>query len=165
MVAASPILILLRRARRDLRRATRALDHDDLTGLASRQAWDRALRSEEDRARRYGGQVAVVALDLERPERAADDELVQLAARTVVSATRNHDLVARLGGAELGVLAVECDAGALDALVRRLEEQLAAAGVPAAIGAAVRPPEGTLEQAWLQADSALASGAGRSVTV
>jgi diguanylate cyclase len=130
---------------------------DELTGLANRQGWDRVLRAEEARAKRYGSPAAIVSIDLEGLDRAADDEAVMLAARTVVAATRDSDIVARLSGAELAVLAVECDDRALEALVRRLEDQLGAAGVPAVVGAAVRTPGGTLEQAWLRADAAVSS--------
>jgi diguanylate cyclase (GGDEF)-like protein len=142
-------------AARAAERAEADTGRDPLTGLVNRQGWDWLLRHEDERARRYGSPAAVVSVDLEGGGRSADDDTVLAAARTIVAVTRAHDVVARLGGAELGVLAVECDAGALAALVARLKDELATAGLTAAVGAAVRPPDGTLEQAWLRADAAV----------
>ena len=53
------------------------------------------------------------------------------------------------------MLAVECDSSALDSLVRRIEDELSTMGIDAAVGAAPRPPDGSLDQAWLQADAAV----------
>jgi diguanylate cyclase (GGDEF)-like protein len=143
-------------AARDAERAEAAGGRDALTGLANRQGWNLLLRSEEDRARRYGSPAAVISIDLEGNDRAVDDDVVQQAAKTVVAVTRAHDVVARLGGAELAVLAVECDTAALDSLVRRLEDELAAMNIPAVVGAASRTPDRGLDQAWIQADAAVA---------
>lgn len=38
---------------------------DSLTGLANRTAWDRAIAREERRCRRYGGEAAVIIVDLD----------------------------------------------------------------------------------------------------
>jgi diguanylate cyclase len=140
---------------REAERSAIASGRDTLTGLANRQGWDLLLRAEEDRARRYGSPAAVISIDLDSRDRAVDDDVVQAAAKTVMAVTRAHDVVARLGGAELGVLAVECDSSALDSLVRRIEDELSTMGIDAAVGAAPRPPDGSLDQAWLQADAAV----------
>ena len=139
---------------RDAERVEAESGRDALTGLVNRQSWDWLLRAEDERARRYGSPAAVVSIDLEADNRSADDEAVLSASRSIVAVTRAHDVVARLGGAELGVLAVECDASALSNLVARIKDELAATGIHAVVGAAVRPPDGTLEQAWLRADAA-----------
>jgi len=144
-------------AAREAERSEADSGRDPLTGLVNRQGWDWLLRAEDERARRYGSPAAVVSVDLEAEQRSADEDTVLSAARTIVAVTRSHDVVARLGGAELGVLAVECDASALSALVARVKDELAVAGVEAVVGAAVRPPDGTLEQAWLRADAAVAA--------
>jgi diguanylate cyclase len=146
-------------AAREAERAEADSGSDPLTGLINRRAWDRLLRAEDERARRYGSPAAVVSIDLEGEDRSADDDAVLTAARTVMAVTRAHDVVARLGGAELGILAVECDASALSALVARVKDELAAAGLDTVVGAAVRPPDGTLEHAWLRADAAVAAAA------
>lgn len=119
-------------------------------GLATRRQWEQAVRAEEARCRRYGNPAAIVAIDLEPTLLHGEpaDDLLRRAADTVLGTTRAHDLVAWLGRTELGVLAVECDEPALAALIRRLQEALAAAGVRAAVTGAVRASGGTLEQAW-----------------
>lgn len=123
---------------------------DGMHGLATRRAWERAVRAEEARCRRYGNKAAIVAIDLApallRDAPAAD--LFRRAAATVAGTTRAHDLVAWLGRTELGVLAVECDRTALATLVRRIQERLSAAGLRAEVTGAARPPGGTLQQTW-----------------
>jgi len=146
---------------RDAERVEAQSGRDALTGLVNRRAWDWLLRAEDERARRYGSPAAVISIDLEGGDHSADDDTVLAATRTVVAVTRAHDVVARLGGAELGVLAVECDASALSNLVARVKDELASAGVHAAVGAAVRPADGTLEQAWMRADAAIGAAAQR----
>jgi diguanylate cyclase (GGDEF)-like protein len=109
VVAASPVLVLLHRARRDLRRAMRALDRDDLTGLASRRAFLTYL----DAVRRTGRAAAVVLVDLDRfkavndryGHHAGDDVLRQVAER-LRGLGREVWLAARLAGDEF-VLVVD----------------------------------------------------------
>ena len=170
---------------------THQASHDALTALPNRvealAEADRALQ----RARRTGGRVGLVFIDLDRFKAvndslgpAAGDAVLRAVATRLRERVRAVDVVARLGGDEFGVL-VELgdDAGAergLLALAQQLVEALSLpillprggsageveASVGASIGIAVAPAPhgaGTAEQLLQEADTAAsrAKAAGR----
>ena len=133
---------------------------DQLTGLANRRGWVAALEHEEDRCRRYGSAAAVLVLDLDDLKQvndtaghAAGDELIALCAEVLRVACRPGDTVARTGGDEFAILAVECDVVSLRALEARLRMQLRTAGVKAATGGATRRLGEHLTETWKRADA------------
>lgn len=146
----------------EARRAERAHAEatiDPLTGLFNRRGWMRLLTSEEQRCRRYGHPASVLVLDLDdlkevndREGHFAGDELIARAADVLKDEARAHDVVARVGGDEFALLAVECDRVRAEVLATRLQSALEAAGVRAAIGSAQRQPGPGLEHAWHEAD-------------
>ncbi len=145
-------------ARRAERLQTEALT-DALTTLYNRRGWDRLLGYEEDRCRRYGHSAAVVVVDIDDLKRindscghAAGDAIIARAALALQQAARSLDIVARLGGDEFGIIGVECDRAGGDSLLRRVQAELAAAGVEASAGLAVREPSRGLTGAWEHAD-------------
>jgi diguanylate cyclase len=146
-------------ARRRAERAETQALTDPLTGLVNRRGWDRLLEREEQRCQRYGALASVLMIDLDGLKtlndthgHAAGDALLQRAADTLRTAVRSADVVARLGGDEFAVLAVETDRPAAMTVRDRLQALLAAAGVPASVGAAVRDPHGGLLTASRHAD-------------
>jgi diguanylate cyclase (GGDEF)-like protein len=153
------------RAREADERADRAeaeARRDAVTGVASRRSWDELLESEEVRCRRHGHPASVLLADLDGLKRvndeqghAAGDRLLRRAARAIASATRSGDVVARLGGDEFGILAVESDDEAANALAGRVREALELAGVEASVGLGTRQRAGTLQAAWASADEAM----------
>lgn len=81
--------------------------HDALTGLPNRRRLGEGLDAALTRARREGGAVAVLLVDLDRFKpvndlrgHAAGDRLLQMVAERLRSTAREMDLVARLGGDE-----------------------------------------------------------------
>jgi diguanylate cyclase (GGDEF)-like protein len=74
---------------------------------------------------------------------------------------RSQDVAARVGGDEFAILAVECDAVAAANLLARLRKALAAAGINASIGLAMREPARGLQHAWEEADRAMYVEKGR----
>jgi diguanylate cyclase len=143
-----------------MRRAERESMLDPLTGLANRRAWRDGLRAAEERARRGAGPAVVAVLDLDgfkevndAQGHAAGDRMLRRVAATLEGAVRAGDLVARTGGDEFAVLAFMTEEAA--ALAARLDAALAEAGLAASVGAADRPPEGTLDDAWHLADEAM----------
>lgn len=88
--------------------------HDALTGLPNRAFFHDLLQTSIARARRDGGRLAVLFLDLDRFKRindslgheAGDQLLVAVAAR-LKAAVRESDAVARIGGDEFNILMTE----------------------------------------------------------
>jgi diguanylate cyclase (GGDEF)-like protein len=135
---------------------------DPLTQLGTRLAWNQALAEEDARSRRTGRPACVLTVDLDGLKRTNDyygheagDRLLRAAATTLRRTSRLCDHVSRLGGDEFGIVAVECDAAAADALLVRYRAALAAAGIEASVGVAVRGSERGLEGAWHDADAAM----------
>jgi diguanylate cyclase (GGDEF)-like protein/PAS domain S-box-containing protein len=87
-------------------------NHDSLTGLLNRAALIDRLNRALQRSRRYGSQVAVFYIDLDRFKRvndtlghAAGDTLLVECARRISSIMREVDTTARLGGDEFVAIA------------------------------------------------------------
>lgn len=96
---------------------------DTLTGLANRERLYQRLRTALDDARRSGGVVALLMLDLDRFKQVNDslghpfgDRLLIEIARRLRATVRDHDLVARPGGDEFVIL-LEAVGGADNARV------------------------------------------------
>lgn len=135
---------------------------DALTGVANRRAWDRALEAEERRRRRYGGTAAVIVVDLDELKHINDsqghlhgDLVLRLIARVIQQSSRDSDLVARTGGDEFAVLALNCEEPQLLVLVSRLRTALEAEGVSASVGGACRRPSTGMAEAWAEADDVM----------
>lgn len=147
------------------RRAERAESEalrDDLTGLYNRRGWERLMAAEEARCQRYGHPACVLIVDLDQLKRvndmnghAAGDEYIRRSTRAIRQAVRQQDIVARVGGDEFAVLAVECDRPAGETLRHRIEESLEREDLPASIGLAVRDPSKGLGHAVDCADRAM----------
>ena len=91
-------------------------DHDVLTGLLNRRAFNRELASHAGRADRYGAVGAVLVIDLDNFKFVNDtlghhtgDKLIVRAAHALAARLRSSDVLARLGGDEFGVLLPEAD--------------------------------------------------------
>ncbi|MGA2926018.1 MAG: sensor domain-containing diguanylate cyclase [Solirubrobacteraceae bacterium] len=91
-------------------------DHDPLTGAFNRRRFDEELHGALARARRYGNQGALLALDLDGFKfvndslgHGAGDELVVRLCQTIREALRDSDVLARTGGDEFAVLLPEAD--------------------------------------------------------
>lgn len=136
--------------------------HDSLTGLANRWAWDGAMEAEERRCRRYGNRAAVVVVDVDDVEelnnslgRGEGDHLLRELAEILASTSRDSDVVARTGGHEFAILALDCGEPHLRVLTSRLRRALANAGLLVSVGGACRFPGAGLSEAWAQADAAM----------
>jgi diguanylate cyclase (GGDEF)-like protein len=136
---------------------------DGLTGLPNRRAWDGALAREEQRCQRFGHPAAIVSVDLDGLKCTNDthghdagDAVLRRAATALHSAIRAHDTAARTGGDEFALLAAECAAEDVRALVSRVTYAFAEAGIDASVGFGVRRPAGGgLEAAWRSADASM----------
>ena len=127
--------------------------HDDLTGLDNRHRFNEELRNHLARARRYGGPVTVIVLDLDRLEpvnnelgREIGDAMITSVARAIRERLRESDVIARLGGDEFGVLLPDADEQAAATVARDL--------LRVAKTAVVEVPDGGI--AWTSASIGLA---------
>jgi diguanylate cyclase (GGDEF)-like protein len=161
----SSLLVAEMEALQQSRRAERAeaeLLTDSLTGLYNRRGWDTLLAAEESRCQRYGSNACVLTVDLDELKRINDtrghsqgDLLIQAAARAIEHSTREQDVVARVGGDEFCIMAVECDLTGGQALYERLTRQFRREGIKASVGLAPRTVQGSLIEAWRASDEAM----------
>lgn len=149
-------------AARELEQARREADTDILTGLLNRRGWERFLRVEEERYRRFGDPACVVVLDLDHLKMVNDtqghdagDEYIRRAAAVLAGTVRGGDVLARLGGDEFGMLAVGATVEQTVELVERMEKSLEAAGVSGSFGHAPYSVVAGFPGAWQAADRAM----------
>jgi diguanylate cyclase (GGDEF)-like protein len=135
---------------------------DALTGLVNRRGWNERLASADAQCRASGRSASIVAVDLDGLKLVNDsqghaqgDLLIAAAARCLREAARSGDTVARVGGDELAVLAVDCDRTGSAELAARIARTLAANGIQASLGHATSDPTRPLERTWEAADSAM----------
>jgi diguanylate cyclase (GGDEF)-like protein/PAS domain S-box-containing protein len=90
--------------------------HDALTGLANRTMFYERLSGEMAHARRKGGKVALLVIDLDHFKQVNDslghlmgDQLLEAAAGRILACLRECDLAARLGGDEFAVALSEIE--------------------------------------------------------
>ncbi len=86
-------------------------ERDPLTGVFNRRGFERELARARSYVERYGGNAALIYLDLDdfkpvndRHGHAAGDAVLIAVAAALVAAVRASDAVARLGGDEFGLL-------------------------------------------------------------
>jgi diguanylate cyclase (GGDEF)-like protein len=162
---------------------------DAKTGLFDPTFWSELATDEMDRARRLGGRLGVLLLDLDLFKRINDrhghlagDAVLRAVAETIRHSVRGHDMVGRYGGEEfavalpgLGPADVVVTAERIRAAVAVLEvttpdldgTERTIGGLTVSIGAAIFPDHGADRTTLLlAADAALyeAKGAGRNRT-
>ena len=172
--------LLLRRERVHSRRLLEQADTDALTGIANRAAAERHLASEVLRARRDGGELGVIYIDLDQFKAINDtyghqsgDRLLVLLTTRLKHMLRAGDMLARLGGDEY-LAVVSCRSGEeLLAVCQRLLDSVAEPicigerchRITLSIGASYYPHDGsTAEELLKKADIAMyaAKSAGRN---
>ena len=125
-------------------------DHDPLTGLLNRRAFERALEQHLARVRRYGVQGAMLMIDLDGFKAVNDqhghgtgDALLAGAGERLRARLRASDLLARLGGDEFAALLPAADRAEAEHVARAAVEVVrdlspaAGPSVTASVGAAV----------------------------
>jgi diguanylate cyclase (GGDEF)-like protein len=158
---------------------------DSLTGFFLRDYFFRRLEEEQRRARRYGGQFALLMLDLDsfksindRHGHLAGDRYLRSAAAAIRAQLRGADMPCRYGGDEFSLLLPETNLQGACTIAERIREAVAALEIEAegaflrstvSIGLAAFPDHSTDEGKDLmrRADEALyrAKRAGRDRVV
>jgi diguanylate cyclase (GGDEF)-like protein len=137
---------------------------DELTQISNRRAFWELAGAEIERMARYGGTFTVAYLDLDDFKEVNDrfghetgDRVLVATAQAIRKSLRVNDIVARLGGDEFVVLLPQTEPRDVEAVLRKLEAQLAEAmqqgrwPVTASIGAATfeKPPASVEEMVEL----------------
>jgi len=156
----------------DNRRLRDLVDFDPLTGAFNRSSFLEKAAEEIERAKRYGGAVSVVVIDLDR-FKAINDTLGHAAGDRVLARfgeicreeLRKVDIFGRIGGEEFAVLLPTADAAAAGQTAERLRLSIASADwakvaglsrVTASFGVAgVHLPDESLGESLARADRAL----------
>ena len=105
---------------------------DPLTGLANRRAVEERLRAEIARCARYGGQLAVIVVDVDdlklvndRRGHLCGDELLRGIGRRIEGSLRTTDFIGRWGGDEFVVLCPEADVEGTRSVADKLKDAVA----------------------------------------
>ncbi len=157
-------------------------DHDPLTGLPNRRAFEAALEGQVEHVRRYGASGALLVLDLDGFKyvndtlgHSAGDELLVSVASVLRERLRTTDVLARLGGDEFAILLPQGGrdeawtvAQALVEAIRNRADRLRgelAGRITASVGVALfTDPKISSEEMFVNADLAMydAKEAGRN---
>lgn len=104
---------------------------DPLTGVHNRRFFDLRLAQEVERIRRYGGQMALVVLDLDdfkeyndRHGHRRGDEMLTAVAQILARDVREPDVVCRYGGEEFALILPETSEEGAIRLVLRLRDRM-----------------------------------------
>ena len=173
MIIRATNLLTTSRLRSDVERRSRELERlayrDALTGLGNRRMFEEAVRSELAVAKRWGGSLAVLALDLDHFKKindtyghAAGDEVLREVGRMIARSVRPTDVACRYGGEEIFILAPGCDAAGAERFAERLRARCASLVIGTAeirptmsIGVSVYPELSTPESLLEDSDAAL----------
>lgn len=86
-------------------------EHDPLTGLYNRRAFQRALENELERAKRGGTSISLALINIddfrhinEAYGHECGDEVLAQYSKLLLSGTRRYDVTGRIGGEEFGIL-------------------------------------------------------------
>jgi diguanylate cyclase (GGDEF)-like protein len=121
-------------------------DHDPLTGLLNRRAYERSLEEHLARGERYGHAGAVMVLDLDSFKEVNDtlghsagDELIVRVAGALAGRLRESDTLARLGGDEFAILTPTGERTEAESLADSLLEVVRRERAPRGPGGRERP--------------------------
>lgn len=153
---------------------------DFLTGLYNHRYFQEQLAHEVERAQRYGHQLSVLMLDVDRFKQVNDtyghlmgDTLLSYVARLVGAKVRSSDVAARYGGDEFAVILPETDQEKAIAVAEKLRKAVSAdrhwqgallgnLGAGICFGVASFPDDGrTADDLLVCADRRLYSAKGR----
>lgn len=137
---------------------------DDLTGMPNFRAFRERIEDEIQRSNRFGYEVGILVLDLDRFKQYNDrfghlggNDALQRVARVIQESVRKVDFPARYGGEEFAVVAPQIDGTTLALVAERIRANVETLPAPAgldtvtiSIGAATYPTDGATADALFQ---------------
>ncbi len=116
LVGLAIAMLVVRGASQASRRIAHQANHDELTGLGNRRAFESQIKTSLTQAAKGKQQFGLLYLDLDRFKVVNDtcghhagDQLLQSLTELVQSKLSNNDRMFRLGGDEFGIIAVDTD--------------------------------------------------------
>jgi diguanylate cyclase (GGDEF)-like protein len=170
LIDADRQVALVLQLRDDAARLGHAATRHHLTGLPNRALFEHVLALALAKHKRGSAAPTVLFLDLDRFKAVNDthghavgDELLRVVALRLLETVRATDLLARLSGDELVILAESADGAGLDALLARLRDvfappfELSCGPLPvsASLGHATAVPDDTPASLLARADAAM----------
>jgi diguanylate cyclase (GGDEF)-like protein len=135
---------------------------DGLTGCLNHAAMHDTLRRELERCRRAGGRLSLAIVDLddfkqvnEEHGHQAGDDVLKRVGRALRESVRTYDVVARYGGDEFAVIAIDADERMAVDVAERALEALRQTDVAATAGVAEWSPDESPTMLIARADAAL----------
>lgn len=137
---------LLERSLREAERQVESLQalafHDELCGIYNRRAFNGELQRLTDMAQRYGGEAAVVVIDVDnfkmindRHGHAVGDTALVAVVQVLKSLIRSSDVLARIGGDEFAVIMHHIDETSVRRKITDMQERVAATPIDTPEGA------------------------------
>jgi len=157
-LASSELELTLQRRAAEIREG----QTDPLTGLATRQSWDRRLRADERWCGEFGASAAVIVVELDDLRRSnelhghtAGDEQIRLTGEVMRNTLAGRHFAARITGDRLAVLMIDVLAHEVGELERALRQSLSGMQISAVIGVGRREPSPGLAGAVAAAEAML----------
>lgn len=129
MMGAGMLMVARKRIQDGIIHNVALAGRDPLTGVANLRKFNERLRSEIDRAERTGAPLTLLMVDLDDFKRVNDefsytlgDAVLAASAKAMDSVVRANELLARRGGDEFAVIAVDATAADGDRLAKRIAE-------------------------------------------
>ncbi len=117
----------LERIQQSLKDLSYLSEHDHLTKLANRAAFDRLLKSELDRAHRAGASLSLAVFDIDDFKKVNDsyghpcgDKALKSLAKTLTDSKRGYDIAARIGGEEFALILPGIGMARAESMLERL---------------------------------------------
>lgn len=128
---------------------------DPLTGVYNRRFFDESFAQQIEAARRYGRELSLMVLDIDRFKQINDtgghpagDQILREFARLLQQTVRKADMVCRIGGDEFAVILPETALGSAGKLAERFLGVLEQTpGIRACAGVAALPSEDLFAEA------------------
>lgn len=134
---------------------------DQLTGLYNRDAWLHFLNVEDGRCKRYGREASIITLEFGLKQinhtegKTKVDQWIKQMAQLLKDVLREQDIIARVSGNEIAIIALETEAERLGGLIERIQVLIGESHFHVALGCAIHTPGSELADSWQRAQTSM----------